>query len=140
MEVCEMKLEISSVHVMHAMKLRFHEQTEIRYNPSPYFSHPEDLTKLNSLKELTLKHLHVQLIPLLDHKFTSYNVYSYYIICHCFCFFKNNFCITARFDILLYSHSLQEEDTSRCRVRSSSGMVSGGSGYSQISGNSPPAC
>ena len=26
------KLEISSVHVMHTMKLRFHEQTDIRYN------------------------------------------------------------------------------------------------------------
>ena len=27
-----LKLEISSVHEMHTMKLRFHEQTEIRYN------------------------------------------------------------------------------------------------------------
>ena len=26
------ELEISSVHEMHTMKLRFHEQTEIRYN------------------------------------------------------------------------------------------------------------
>ena len=26
------RLEISSVHEMHTMKLRFHEQTEIRYN------------------------------------------------------------------------------------------------------------
>ena len=35
-----MKLEISSVHEMHTMKLRFHEQTEIRYNPHPRVSHP----------------------------------------------------------------------------------------------------
>ena len=31
-----MKLEISSVHVMHTMKLRFHEQTDIRYNPTRF--------------------------------------------------------------------------------------------------------
>ena len=32
MEVCEVKLEISSVRKAHALKLQFHEQTEIRYN------------------------------------------------------------------------------------------------------------
>ena len=34
-----MKLEISSVHEMHAMKQKFHKQTEIRYNPSNVESH-----------------------------------------------------------------------------------------------------
>ena len=34
LEICGIKLEISSVHVMHTMKLRFHEQTDIRYNPA----------------------------------------------------------------------------------------------------------
>lgn len=30
-----MKLEISSVHEAHALKLKFHKQTEIRYNSVP---------------------------------------------------------------------------------------------------------
>ena len=31
MEVCEVKWEISSVREAHGLKVKFHEQTEIRY-------------------------------------------------------------------------------------------------------------